>query len=403
MMRARQQRRVMNPAWTSLAAGRRASLAHWSSARWTSAVVLLFAVACGESGGPADDAAASGGRSAGESSDGGSKQSGGSTPKGDGSGGRAAGSGNGGTGSSAGGTKQSGGMAGAHTGGGSHAGGDSGSGGRPQSSSGGSGGGPTGRSACKRGVSYGYHSPADLEALSQGVSWWYNWALRPDEGLRDGIYRDFEVEFVPMVWGALSDTAPAFAQIPADATTLLGFNEPNFGEQANLSAAEAAELWPQLEEIADELDLRLVSPAVNYCGGNCQDTDPFHYLEEFFEECAGCRVDAVAIHIYVGCNPSGDNHAEWLINHVENYKSRFAHPLLLTEFACDSAANPAEQKAFLEDAVAYLEQEPRIERYAWFAGRADNVPHVDLLGEDGELTELGEAYVHAPQDPDCVR
>jgi hypothetical protein len=57
----------------------------------------------------------------------------------------------------------------------------------------------------------------------------------------------------------------------------------------------------------------------------------------------------------------------------------------------------------LEDAVAYLEGEPRIERYAWFSGRADNMNNVDLLGSDGVLTTLGEAYVSAPQNPECQR
>ena len=158
-----------------------------------------------------------------------------------------------------------------------------------------------------------------------------------------------------------------------------------------------------MQAIADAKGLRLVSPAVNFCGGNCQDTDPFHYLDQFFAACSGCRVDAVAIHIYVGCSPSGDNKAAYLINHIETYKKRFSQPLWLTEFACDSAKSADEQQAFLEDAVAYLEAEPRIERYAWFSGRATNVPRVDLLADSGQLTPLGKAYVNAPKNSDCTR
>jgi hypothetical protein len=267
----------------------------------------------------------------------------------------------------------------------------------------GSGGGGPKPSSCKRGLAYGQHSIADLEALSPGVSWWYNWDFRPDQALRAGAYREASVEYAPMIWGAASDRVAARAAIGDDATVLLGFNEPNFGEQANLSAKAAAALWPELTAIADAKGLRLASPAVNFCGGNCQDTDPFHYLDAFFAACTGCRVDVVAIHIYVGCSPSGDDKAEWLIQHVEKYKSRFSQPLWLTEFACDSAKNPAEQQAFLEDAVAYLEAEPRIERYAWFSGRASNVGYVDLLGESGQLTALGKAYVNAPRNADCKR
>ncbi len=259
------------------------------------------------------------------------------------------------------------------------------------------------RSECKRGVAYGYHCEADMAALSKGVSWWYNWDVTPDSDMRSGVYRSYDVEYVPMIWGAGTDRADALANIPEDATALLGFNEPNFGSQANISAADAAALWPELEAIADERGMLLVSPAVNFCGGDCQDTDPFNYLDEFFAACEGCRVDAIALHLYVGCNPSGNNHAEWLINHVETFKQRFELPLWLTEFACDDAQSEAQQVAFLKDAVAYLQDEPRIQRYAWFSGRAGFMANVSLLGADGELTALGQAYVDAPQDEACVR
>ena len=234
------------------------------------------------------------------------------------------------------------------------------------------------------------------------MAWWYNWTDRPDVDLRDGSYRAEEVEYLPMIWGGTFDVNAVIANIPEDSEWLLGFNEPNFGSQANISAAQAAARWPDVEQVADAHGLAIVSPAVNFCGGNCQDTNPFDYLDDFFAACNGCRVDAVAFHIYVGCRPSGDNKAEWLINHIETYKQRFSQPLWLTEFACDDATSFGDQVAFLEDAVAYLENEPRIQRYAWFSGRFQGIPYVNLLGDDGELTPLGEAYVDAPVHPDCA-
>lgn len=343
---------------------------------WLAGLLVVVLSGCGSDGAAADSG--SGGSSSGGSAS---------------SGGGAGGGGNGDGGSDAdGGASADGG-----TGTGSLGGGGTGVGG---ASTGGSAGG---RAECKRGVAYGYHSQADLQALSPGVSWWYNWAFVPDQALADGSYLDLDVEYVPMIWGANSDRTAAMQDIPDDARTLLGFNEPNFGSQADISATDAAALWPDLEEIADARGLALVSPAVNFCGGDCQDTDPFGYLDDFLAACGGCRVDALAIHIYVGCNPDGENHAEWLINHVETYKSRFSHQLWLTEFACDDADSEAEQLGFLEDAVEYLENEPRIARYAWFAGRADNVAHVDLLGADGELTALGQRYVELEQPTECQR
>lgn len=263
------------------------------------------------------------------------------------------------------------------------------------SSSGGGGSSGTAPVACnKRGVAYGHHSAADLGALRPGISWWYNWAFEPDPGVRD-VYTQLGVEYVPMIWGGAVDTAQAQTKMPA-AKTLLGFNEPNFGEQANLSAADAAAKWPSVQAVADARGLTLVSPAVNFCGGNCQDTDPFAYLDDFFAACSDCRVDAIGVHVYVGCAGEGGNHAKWLIDHLHTYEARFTQPIWLTEFACNDAKNESEQKAFLTDAVTYLESDARVQRYAWFAGRADNVPHVDLLASDGQLTSLGQEYVALP-------
>jgi hypothetical protein len=254
---------------------------------------------------------------------------------------------------------------------------------------------------CKRGVAYGRHSEADLRALSPAVTWWYNWATTPDPSLAAGAYRTLAVEYVPMVWGGTFDAATVAAQLPTDVRFLLGFNEPNFYAQANMSAQSAAAHWPDVEQIAKQRGLTLVSPAVNYCGGGCFDENPYAYLKAFFAACPGCRVDVVAFHTYVGLNRGSGNKAQWLINQVEQYKAQFTQPLWLTEFACDDATTLEEQRQFMVDAVAYLEAEPRIQRYAWFSGRADNMKNVDLLAADGTLSTLGTAYVEASRNPAC--
>jgi len=285
-------------------------------------------------------------------------------------------------------------------GGTSSSGGSSGPGGTTSSSGGGSSGGSATGETCKRGVAYGYHSEADLRALQPGISWWYNWAYVPDQGVRE-LYTQLGVEYVPMIWGAGNDPAQAGAAMPATSKTLLGFNEPNFHEQANLSAQDAAARWPSVQAVARAKGLKLVSPAVNFCGGGCQDTDPFSYLDDFFAACTDCQADAIAVHVYVGCAGEGGNHAKWLVDHLKTYETRFSQPIWLTEFACHDAKNEAEQLAFLTDAVTYLESDARVEKYAWFAGRADNVGHVNLLGADGQLTQLGQAYVNLPHTTPC--
>ncbi|WP_437612301.1 glycoside hydrolase family protein [Sorangium sp. So ce834] len=258
----------------------------------------------------------------------------------------------------------------------------------------GDGGAAAGR-PCKRGIAYGYHSVADLSALSASVGWWYNWATVPDEALRGGAYVDLGVDFVPMVWGGRFDADQVKAAIPSGAKYLLAFNEPNFFAQANLSAAEAAALWPQLEEIADEKGLKLVSPAVNFCGGGCHETDPFAYLDAFFAACEGCRVDFIAAHWYACDRPA----LEWYLGELKRYR----RPIWLTEFSCGDGADrsPEAQAAYMREAVPLLESDPDVFRYAWFSGRTDAIPNVDLLGASGELTALGELYVSLPHAERC--
>lgn len=284
-----------------------------------------------------------------------------------------------------------GGAGGAGSGGsGSGGGGGASSSGSGSSSSSSSGGAASG--GTKRGVAYAFRSLNDLHALEPRMGWWYDWAYKPDAA----VAADRGAEFVPMVWGGSFDDAAVQAGIPAGARYLLGFNEPNFKKhQANLSAAQAAALWPRLEAIADARGLELVSPAVNYCGPpeDCWDTDPVAYLDHFLAACAGCRVDAIAVHSYM-CDGAA----------LSSYLARFAKfkkPIWLTEFSCGDAADVslAVQERYMQDAVALLEAHPGVARYAWFIGRQDPVDPgwpVALLGADGTLTALGREYVGLP-------
>ncbi|MFB1481186.1 glycoside hydrolase family protein [Corallococcus sp. RDP092CA] len=247
--------------------------------------------------------------------------------------------------------------------------------------------------SAKRGLAYGHHSAEDLEALSPGVSWWYNWSPQPESGAAS-VHVAERVSFVPMAWGGTPTVAQLESELPADAKELLGFNEPNFKSQANKTPRQAAALWPVLEEVARRKGLRLVSPAVNYCGDCVSEdgvtfTDPVAYLDAFFKACADCQVDAIAIHWYA-CDVGA---LKWYVGLFKKYNK----PLWLTEFACGDRPHDEitvdVQKQYMVDAIGYLESEPAIERYAWFSGRNNEIPAINLLGASGELTELGHLYV----------
>ncbi len=118
-------------------------------------------------------------------------------------------------------------------------------------------------------------------------------------------------------------------RIPAGTKTLLGFNEPNFFVQADLSAGQAATEWHNVQEIALSRGMKLASPAVNFCGpeGSCHDTDPFSYLDDFFQSCTNCQVDYVAAHWYACDLPA-------LERYIGQLKAKYpSRPIWLTEFA----------------------------------------------------------------------
>lgn len=245
-------------------------------------------------------------------------------------------------------------------------------------------------SNCKRGIGAAGASLTNPQLLP-GVSWWYNWATTR-QAVAPGI------EFIPMIWGS-GALQGAAAALPADANYLLGFNEPNFFEQANISAQAAAQLWPQLEAIANTKGLELVSPAVNFCGddasktGPCHDTNPVSYLEDFFAACSGCRVDYVAVHWYNCAVPE-------LQFYLGQFR-KFNKPIWLTEFACAYGGDTsvAAQESYIRAAIPVLEADTHVHRYAWFSG--DPLPNARLLEPNGELTPLGKVYVSLPRGASC--
>jgi hypothetical protein len=249
---------------------------------------------------------------------------------------------------------------------------------------------------CKRGIASDAAPSSALAptAASPGVSWWYNWAISGSGGAPG-------IEFVPMVWGS----STIKSALPAGAHYVLGFNEPNFKAQSDLSPQQAVADWPDIEAHAKAAGIPIVSPAVNYCGSSSDSsgctvstiTDPYTYLKDFFAACAGCEVDAIAVHwyncdlpslkAYIEGNPSTGGGLEGFV--------QFGKPIWFTEFSCGGSSSVADQTAYMKAAVPYLEGNANIARYSWFS--AGPIPNAELMNSDGSLTDLGKTYVSLPQ------
>ncbi|WP_176420361.1 glycosyl hydrolase [Lutibacter flavus] len=252
----------------------------------------------------------------------------------------------------------------------------------------------------KRGVAYGYHSINDMQNFSSTISWWYNWASEPDSAIKN-TYQNYGVDFTPMAWNAQGiSNVNAWVNQDSNVKYILGFNEPNFIDQAKMTPTEAAEAWIEFQEIAESNNIKTVGPAVNYCGDCVEENgttynNPFAYLDSFFVACTDCNVDYIALHWY----GSGNS----IVGYV-NEARKYNKPIWVTEIASWDSSNPVqnveEQKKYLAGTINFLERNPDVYRYSWFIGRTNSGPNVypfiDLYGADGELTELGEVYTKIP-------
>jgi hypothetical protein len=288
----------------------------------------------------------------------------------------------GGTGGSAGrggtgGTPATGGASG--TGGKAGTGGSAGRGGSGGASA--AGGAAGAAAACKRGIAT---NTAPGAAFLPAITWWYDWSLTGG-GSNTGI------EFVPMIWGS----STVNGTIPAGSKFVLGFNEPNFHTQSNLTPQAAAAAWPALQANARAAGAAIVSPAMNFCGpaASCNGTDPYQYLKDFFAACANCQVDYVAVHWYNCDLPSLKDYLE-PGGSLEGF-DQFGKPIWLTEFSCDGSATAAQQETFMRAAIPYLEGNPHVFRYSWFS--ASPIPNAVLMNSDGSPNALGQVYAGLAQ------
>lgn len=248
--------------------------------------------------------------------------------------------------------------------------------------------------SAKRGVSFSFAQVTDLPLLSPYISWDYNWGNTPTD--HAAMWFDAnEMDYCPMCWNGnySADRIREFVQAHPKTKYLLGFNEPNLTDQANMTPKQAAELWPPVVALAKELNLKLVSPAMNY-GTLAGYSNPVKWLDEFFAQ-PGVSIDdiyAIAVHCYMASSSSVQGYIEMF--------EKYNKPIWLTEF-CAWDPVPGSVKTQMDYLCAvfnYLEQKPQVERYAWFmprmSGKVESVPYNQLLTHDypAELTELGKMF-----------
>lgn len=247
----------------------------------------------------------------------------------------------------------------------------------------------------KRGVAFSFTRSDDLSLLCPYISWDYNWGNDATSEAADW-FTVYGIEFCPMCWsGSYSaDRIRNWVKAHPETKYLLAFNEPNLTDQANMTPSKAAEFWPDFLALAKELKLKIVAPAMNY-GTLAGYNDPIKWMDEFLAQ-PGVSIDqiyAFSLHCYMK-SPAG---VKGFIERFQKYNK----PIWLTEFCAwdGGVSSVSVQMDYMCNMLNYLEQEPSIERYAWFIPRyktPNTEPYMQLLtnAPDIQLTELGVMYTH---------
>ena len=250
------------------------------------------------------------------------------------------------------------------------------------------------------------HAGRDMDLLmggKNGITWFYAWGDKPDPAVAIEAYIH-DLEFCPMAWndGFNENNIRSYVQTYPGVKYIMAFNEPNFYSQANLTPAQAAAAWPRLKNLAGELDLKIVSPGMNY-GPMMGPTD---WLDQFFSQ-PGVSIDdvcAIAVHTYPWW-PSA------VKSILDNYR-KYDKPLWLTEFCGwedlqNRTASRELQAWYMSMVIVYLEMDPMVERYAWYIPKGHvpqnsspfhnlltDVPSLATAVDVPELTDLGIIYTN---------
>ena len=256
----------------------------------------------------------------------------------------------------------------------------------------------------KRGVSENaFTYEAEIHALSPGVSWFYNWGNTPNRQVAAVVGPGTEMEFVPMIWSANfnEQALRTYLTEHPGVQYLLGYNEPNFRAQANMTPDSAAQLWPIVEQLARDFNLQLVAPALNYSGEALADGkvyQPEEWMDAFLAAYPEAHFDYLALHCYMN-----DHKAQ--LSYVENFAKKYGKQVWLTEFcAWEGTVDSTYQKRQMVRKVQDLELSPYVYRYAWFKARGTAAaPYYRLiippnvrtgLPAPGTLSDAGIIYTY---------
>ncbi|MFO0788449.1 MAG: glycosyl hydrolase [Pirellulales bacterium] len=211
-----------------------------------------------------------------------------------------------------------------------------------------------------------------------GAGWYYNWGTAPSN------IGAFDANFSPMIWGAgqMGSVNYVLGQNPQ---YVLGFNEPERSDQANMAVSTAITNWTTISNAtqsynaAHGTNIKLISPAVADTGGA---TGGQQWLSNFMSQASAnnLKVDAVAFHWYAVSTPNDPaSAASQFLSRVDSYHNSYGLPVFITEFAIHDwggsytdAQIIEANRQFLNIVIPGLESRSYVAGYSWYNWFSDS-------------------------------
>jgi hypothetical protein len=244
--------------------------------------------------------------------------------------------------------------------------------------------------------------PACTDMRNLDASWYFTWSPFPDPTCTVTENN----RFIPRISNAQSmahlGTALNYAK---QSGWLIGFTEPNLPWQSNLTPAQGAVLWKQIEEAADAVGgIKLVSPSPNQY--NPGEADPYGHqwlwamVSDFnLRFGRNPRFDAIGWNIYK--QSPNEITAYLTARRNEALVRGYNVPIWVLEYAGECwRGSGSNNQSIMTATTAWFDATPWIGRYAWFANRlSGSEPNAvgwqscSLVNpQTGALTSLGQIY-----------
>jgi len=220
-----------------------------------------------------------------------------------------------------------------------------------------------------------------------GISWYYHWSTDPLPSINP------LTEFIPMIWGR-GDYGTNFLANPANKKykAILGYNEPDFTSQSNVTPDVAA---ADLVNFVNS-GIRVGSPATAI------PINVSPWFSDYWTKIRARNLDVgfIAFHVYMD-----QANADSFLNLIDSTYQMYGKPIWITEFGCaewtngtfsgNSETAKANVRAFMSIVLPELDKRAYVERYAWFPfddsdawGGASGLYDVGT----GKLDQLGMLY-----------